>query len=182
MPRRPATEAEIAALASGIRLRILRMTYHQPLTNREIARRLVRDPATALHHVRRLVAAGLLQAMPVRRGARGAREIPYRSTAWSWSLELEPERAGPALHEAMLEAFLGEAAEVGVERLEQTRLVLRLDEAQLAEFRDRLYGLLREFAGRAVDPRTEGLGVYLAMHPAALAGKPDADRDTMEEV
>lgn len=181
LPRRPATEAEIAALASGIRLRILRMTHHQPLTNREIARRLGRDPSTALHHVRRLVDVGLLQTLPVRRGTRGAREIPYLSTGLSWSLEL----AGTAWHEAMLNAFLGEAAEVGVERLAQTRLVLRLDGGALAEFRDRLDELLREFAGRPVDPQAGGLGVYLALYPAAPdppapAGKPDADRDTMD--
>ncbi|HEY3478086.1 MAG TPA: winged helix-turn-helix domain-containing protein, partial [Streptomyces sp.] len=78
--RRPATEAEAAALASGIRLRIIRLTFSEALTNKELAQRLGRDPATTLHHVRKLVETGFLAAQPPRRGARGAKEIPYLST------------------------------------------------------------------------------------------------------
>ena len=81
-----ATEAEIATLASAVRLRIIRLTHTEALTNAEIAVRLGRDPATTLHHVRRLVTHGFLRAQPARRGARGAKEIPYRSTGLSLSL------------------------------------------------------------------------------------------------
>jgi DNA-binding CsgD family transcriptional regulator len=165
-PRRPATKEKAAALASAVRLRILRMTYQQPLTNKEIAQRLSRDPATTLHHVRKLVATGFLDPLPARRGARGAREIPYRSTGLSWSLDLGSYGDGGMVNEAVLEAFLGEVTEVGVERLDQTRLVLQLDEAQLGEFRDRLSGLLNEFAVRPAVPDAAVLAVYLALHPS----------------
>src|SRR5439155_18198906 len=60
--RRPATEAEARALASGIRLRILRLCLDRPLTNKEIAERLDANPATVLHHVRKLVDTGFLAA------------------------------------------------------------------------------------------------------------------------
>lgn len=167
LPRRPATRAEAAALASAVRLRILRMTYHQPLTNKEIAQRLGRDPATTLHHVRKLVATGFLDPLPARRGARGAKEIPYRSTGLSWSLDEAPGEDPALLAEAMLEAFLGEVADVGVERLNQSRLVLRLDEAQIEEFRDRLAGLLNEFATRPFDPDAAGTAVHVALYPSS---------------
>ena len=62
--RRPATEAEAKALASPLRLRILRLCLDQALTNKQLAGRLGRDPGTVLHHVRTLVATGFL-AEPV---------------------------------------------------------------------------------------------------------------------
>ena len=70
---RDATDAEARALASGLRLRILRMCLDEPLTNREIAAGLGRNPATVLHHVRTLVDTGILEPQEVRRGRRGAR-------------------------------------------------------------------------------------------------------------
>lgn len=164
LPRRPATPAQVTALASAIRLRILRMTYHEPLPNREIARRLDRDPATTLHHVRKLVDAGLLEALPARRGTRGAREIPYRSAGLSWTLDIDSVPGGEALDEAMLEAFLGEVADVGVGGLQQSRLALRLDAEQLEEFRGRLAALLNDFAGRPVVPGAGVVGVYVAVY------------------
>jgi DNA-binding transcriptional ArsR family regulator len=166
IPRRTATREQAAALASAVRLRILRMAYFQPLTNREIADRLGRDPATTLHHVRKLVDNGFLEALPARRGTRGAREIPYRATGLSWSLNPPEEGEPVGGSEAMLEAFLGEIGEVGVERLSQMRLALQLDDAQVEEFRERLAALLNEYAARPVDPDAAGLAVYVAVHPA----------------
>jgi DNA-binding transcriptional ArsR family regulator len=162
--RRAATEAEAAALSSGLRLRILRMTYEQPKTNKEIAEALGRDPATTLYHVRKLVDTGFLVAQPVRRGTRGAREIPYLSTGLSWSLDPAPGENPAVLGEAMFEAFLGEEADVGLERLQQIRLALRLDEAQLRELRDRMGALLNEFAARPSVPGADLHGVYLAVY------------------
>lgn len=163
-PRRSATRAEANALASALRLRILRMTYQQPLTNKEIAQRLGRDPATTLYHVRKLVDTGFLRALPVRRGVRGSREIPYLSTGLSWSLEPAPGDNEAVLAEAMFEAFLGEVAEAGFERLRQTRLALRLDAEQRGELRTRLAHLFDEFATRPTVPGVPLLGVYLAMY------------------
>src|SRR4051795_6284466 len=109
--RRRATDAEARALASAVRLRILRLGLDEPLTNQEIAARLGRNPATVLHHVRTLVDTGFLEAQPVRRGTRGAREVPYLSTGKSWLMDLE-DRPPPS-RDPLLAAFLEEVAAVG---------------------------------------------------------------------
>ena len=68
--RRPATEQEARTLASPLRLRILRLCLDVSLTNKEIAERLGKDPASVLYHVRRLVRTGFLVAEGERRGTR----------------------------------------------------------------------------------------------------------------
>ncbi|SDX76324.1 Helix-turn-helix domain-containing protein [Modestobacter sp. DSM 44400] len=161
--RRPATDAEARALASAVRLRVLRLCLDEALTNREIASRLDRNPASVLHHVRTLVDAGFLAPEQERRGSRGAREVPYRATGKSWLMDLDG-RPAPA-RDPLLAAFLDEVAGVGEDQLSSTRLGLRLSVAELAEFRDRLYGLLDEFARRPADPAGEKWSVYLGMHP-----------------
>ena len=165
--RRPATEAEAATLASAVRLRIIRLTLQEPLTNAQIAARLHRDPATTLHHVRRLVRHGFLEALPARPGPRGSTEIPYRGTRLSWSLE----EAGrdPSLAEAILEAYLDEVTEVGVGALEQSRLAVRLTPSGAAELRTELRALLDRYAARPEPPEGEAVAVYLSIYP----GVPD---------
>lgn len=163
--RRPATEAEIATLASAVRLRIIRLTLQEPLTNAQIAHRLHRDPATTLHHVRRLVRHGFLEALPARPGPRGSTEIPYRGTRLSWSLQ-GGER-DPSLGEAMLEAYLDEVTEVGVAALDQSRLAVRLAPADAAALRTELSALLDRYAACAEPPDGEAVAVYLSIYPGA---------------
>jgi DNA-binding transcriptional ArsR family regulator len=158
--RRDATPEEAAALASAVRLRIIRLTYQDALTNKEIAERLDKDPATTLHHVRKLVATGFLEAQPARSGNRGAKEIPYRSTGLSW--RLRGVGRGNEVSEAMLQAFLGEVADVGPGALEQTRLVVKIDPAEL---KSRLHSLMEELAARPVDRDTPTTAIYLAVYP-----------------
>lgn len=160
--RRPATEAEAQALASALRLRILRLCLDEALTNKDIARRLGRDPASVLHHVRRLVDTGFLEPLPVRRGSRGARERPYRATGKSWRISIGDRNRE---HGAMLEAFLDELNEAGVDAAEFTRLGLTLDAAHHAEFLDRLQQVFDEFADRAPDPDGDRWSVFFAIHP-----------------
>ncbi|TVT17131.1 winged helix-turn-helix domain-containing protein [Amycolatopsis acidiphila] len=162
--RREATEAEANALASGIRLRIIRLTYADALTNKELAERLGRDPATVLHHVRKLVDTGFLAPQPARRGNRGAKEIPYLSTGLSWYLD------EVGLHEqvgqAMLEAYLGEIAEVPSAELRQTRLVVQVSPADRTEFEDRLHALLEEFKARSETGGGDRTAIYIATYPS----------------
>jgi hypothetical protein len=161
--RRPATEAEAATLASAVRLRIIRLTLQEPLTNAQIAERLHRDPATTLHHVRRLVRHGFLKALPTRPGPRGSREIPYRGTRLSWSLDAAGTDS--SLAEAMLEAYLDEVTEVGVAALEQSRLAMRLAPADAAALRAELSALLDAYARRPEPPDGEAVAVYLSVYP-----------------
>src|ERR1043165_1544741 len=136
--RRPATDAEAKALASGVRLRIIRLCLDRALTNKEIAERLDANPATVLNHLRTLVATGFLVPQEERRGPRGSREVPYLSTRKSWQLD------GGGADQAMLEAFHQELAllegEAGTANL--ARLGLRLTPEEWQELQDRFQQLL----------------------------------------
>lgn len=157
--RQAELEADARALASVVRIRILRLCLDEPLTNKEIATRLGKDPATVLHHVRTLVDRGFLAAQPERRGPRGAREVPYLATRKSWRTPM-----GPAHGHVLVEAFLEELAEAPPETVELARLGLRLDAAGVAELRDRVSALLQEFADRPADPGGAPYAVFLAIH------------------
>ncbi|OXM44393.1 ArsR/SmtB family transcription factor [Amycolatopsis alba] len=161
-PRRAATEAEITAMASGIRLRIIRLTHSEALTNKELAERLDRDPATTLHHVRKLVDTGFLEALPPRRGTRGAKEIPYRSTGLSWHLDSRDR----GIDQAIFEAYLAEIADVGFDEVQQTRMVVQVPDEQIAEFETRLMELLDDFMNRPVDPAAKRTALYLSKYPS----------------
>jgi Mn-dependent DtxR family transcriptional regulator len=159
-PRRKATDEEARALASTLRMRILRVCLHEPHTNKEIAQILGRDPATTFHHVRRLQDTGFLEALPVRRGTRGSRERPYRATGKSWRLET------PAKDRVLVDAFLDEIALVPIESVETARLGLRMSEDVKEEFMHRMDDLLNEFRAR-VEGASAGKAwsVFFALHP-----------------
>jgi DNA-binding transcriptional ArsR family regulator len=166
MPRRQATEAEARALASALRLRILRLCLDDELTNKEIAHRLGRNPGSVLHHVRRLVETGFLVALPERQGSRGSREIPYRATGKSWELTGLKERLPglPSPSQVMLQTFLEELAEAGGEMGDASRLALTLTAEHFEEFAARIGGILDEFAARPPDPDGTRWSVFFALH------------------
>lgn len=183
--RRVPTDGEAKALASAVRLRILRMCADTPMTNAAIAERLGLNAATALHHVRTLVSSGFLEPMPSTRGRRGARSVPYRATRKSWVLD--ERRSARAMVEAFtqtLPALLGDedpdrasgagavAAPGGVPdpELQVARLGLRLDDAGRAELQRRLDEVLDEFATRPPTPDGAPVSLFLALHR-------DPDRD-----
>ncbi|MBO3083690.1 ArsR/SmtB family transcription factor [Cellulomonas fengjieae] len=152
-------DADARALASTLRIRILRLCLDEPLTNREIAQRLGRNPATVLHHVRTLVDRGFLVAQPTRRGARGAREVPYLATRKSWRTP-----GGPSMSRVLIDAFLEEVALVDTEELQISRLGLRLDAAGLEDLTSRVHAILEEFATRPPDPDGTPYSVFWALH------------------
>jgi hypothetical protein len=162
---RQATDAESKALASSLRMRILRVCLHEPRTNKEIAGILDRDPATTLHHVRRLVDTGFLAAQPVRRGVRGSREIPYLATGKSWQLSF-PSGTG-----TLLATFLDEAAQVALDELDITRIGLMLSPTERVELTTELIGLLERYRRRTSpphgrpEPNAQAWSVFLAVHP-----------------
>jgi len=161
--KRPATEEEARALASSLRLRILRLCLDRALTNKEIAARLQTNPATTLHHVRKLVATGFLAPQGERRGARGAREVPYLATGKSWTLDVRDSGvAGRGA--AMIEAFLDEVRLIDMDEAPFARLGLRLSEPDLNELRDRLSELLNDFRHRELDPAGRPYSIFVALY------------------
>ena len=157
--RRAATDEEARALASSLRLRILRICLDEGRTNKEVAGILGRDPASVLHHIRTLVRTGFLVAEQERRGARGAREIPYRATRKSWQLHLPPG------DRTLTEAFAEEVRLVPAAEVDATRMGLRLSAADTEEFRARLHALLEEYADRPEDPDGTAWSLFVAFHP-----------------
>lgn len=155
-------DADARALASVLRIRILRLCLDQALTNKEIAARLGRDPGTVYHHVRLLAERGFLAEQPARRGPRGAREVPYLATGKSWRTPL-----GPSGFRVLVETFLEELGEADPATVETSRLGLRLDHEGYEELMQRLGDLLQEFADRAPDPAGTPYSLFLAVHEDA---------------
>ena len=160
-----ATEAEAKAVASAVRLRILRLCLDRALTNKEIAERLGSNPATVLHHVRKLVDTGFLAPQEERAGARGAREIPYLATRKSWALQLGEEFKSD-MTVAMLEAFRTEVEQVpDPAQVNAGRLGLRLNEEQYRELTRRCKDLFDELAQWQPGPGAKPYSLFMAIHP-----------------
>lgn len=162
--RRPADEAEAKAIASPLRLRILRLTLHEPRTNQAIAEALGLNPATVLHHVRTLVENGFLIEQPVRRGSRGSRERPYLASGKSWYLDTgEPTRT--AGEDLLLQTFLDEVVALPAGTLQTYRLGFRLREEDRERIVERLEELLQEVAQLPSDPGGTPWSLFLGLHP-----------------
>src|SRR5215212_8903307 len=80
-----------------------------------------------------------------RRGARGAREVPYRATGKSWRIEVVDETQGRANTAALVEAFIDDVRRVGAENVDAARLGLRLTPTEYKELKLRLAELLDDF-------------------------------------
>ena len=149
------------ALAHPLRLRILRLTLNQPMTNRQLADRLDRDPGTVLHHVRMLVRGGFLAAQPVREGKRGALERPYRATGKSWQVRITPSADHLV---SVMDAVRDEILEAGTDAtLSSMRLGVRLLPEDLAELRRRIRQLGDDFVWRD-HPDGEPVGILAPAH------------------
>ena len=139
------------------------------MTNKELAGRLGIDPASAHYHVRRLVDAGLLDALPPRARAAGGLEIPYRSRGRSWALDLDDDERPTS---AILEAFLAELGEVGAHRVKHAiRGRAVVTPARRAELVRRLREVLDEFSDD--DPGGKPWSVFIALHPDPPRLSPD---------
>lgn len=155
----PEVDADARALASVVRMRILRLCLDEALTNKQIAARLDKDPATTYHHVRTLAARGFLAAEAERRGARGAREIPYRATKKSWRTDI-----GEAGSRLLIETFLEEVAEAPPSSVVTSRLGVRLGPEAYAQLQRRLGDLLQEYADLEPDPEGTPYSIFVAVH------------------
>lgn len=160
-PERDATPREMRALGHPLRWRILRLTLDTPLTNKQIAERVGRDPGTVLHHVRELVRTGFLAADDVRAGKRGALERPYRATGKSWRLRLVPN-AGATV--SIMDAAREELLEAGPESVLATlRLGVRLKPDAVVQLQRELNALGDQFAKRD-DPDGDPVGIVAVVH------------------
>jgi DNA-binding transcriptional ArsR family regulator len=160
--RRPATPAEAKALAHPLRLRILRMCLLEELTNKQLADRLGSDPGTVFYHVRQLVGAGLLQQAPVRTGASGALEKPYRSSGVTWWIDGPLSNEPADVRYASVEAFQAELEKAGPESVATyERFALHLSADDVEELDRRILAVLDEYV--ATDDQRRGRPVHGGM-------------------
>ncbi|ALQ30292.1 ArsR family transcriptional regulator [Arthrobacter sp. YC-RL1] len=158
MPTDELAQARARALSSPLRLRILRLCLHESRTNKEIADLLELNPATSLHHVRTLVSSGFLEAEEPRKGNRGAKEVPYRSTKLSWGTRI-PD-AAPLL----VDTFLQEINGLTPQEMQVVRVGLKLGEKSQKEMMARLRAVIEDYAMR--EPEEDGVptSLFLAHH------------------
>ncbi|VVJ18738.1 Transcriptional regulator [Amycolatopsis camponoti] len=168
--RRPATPAEAKALGHPLRLRIMRMCLLEELTNKQLADRLDRDPGTVLHHVRQLVSAGLLKPAPVRTGASGALEKPYKADNETWWLDGPLAGADAETRFAPIEIFQEEIRAAGPESVAvHEKFLLHLSPDEIEELDRRILAVLDEYVAtdheRADRPAVGGIFVLHLADP-----------------
>ena len=156
-------------MASSLRLRILRLTVDEPLTNREIAERLGRNPATTLHHVRTLVDTGFLVAEPAPAWRARVEGDPVSGDAVVLAAQYR-RRFRPSIARDARDVPHRKAEAAGLDRLRASRLGLRLRPEEREEFEDRLQVLLDEYAARPPSQGGEAWSVFLALHPDVSRG------------
>ncbi len=152
----PDFQTRARALSSPVRFRILRACLHQSRTNKEIAEALDMNPATVLHHVRTLVAAGFLAAEEPRVGKRGAREIPYRSTGSTWGKRLTGHP------HVLVETFIQEVDGLQPEEMDIWRLGVKLSDKDRTEMMRRIKDIFEEYALKEPDDDGAATSLFLA--------------------
>jgi DNA-binding transcriptional ArsR family regulator len=163
--RRTATPEETRALAHPLRLRIIRLLYDQPLSNKMLATRLDEHPATVLHHVRTLARTGFVEPAGEQPGARGTVEKLYRSTGKSWELSIDEPDDAIAVSRAGLDAFAVELREAG-DDFDMSRVALTITPERRLELQTRMLALLDEYAGHD-DADGERWAIFVAYHRRA---------------
>ena len=165
-----ATVAQVKAVSSATRVRIMRLCHGREWTNKQLADRLGLDPSTVLHHLRILERAGLIEPVAARQGPSGAFEKPYKSTGLSWQLILDDaliDEDGSG-EPAPLSAFRQEFLEAGVDSaVELTRFVVHLSDDDLSEFVQQFTALIERYVsgnGPRQDAGATGYGAFFAVH------------------
>jgi DNA-binding transcriptional ArsR family regulator len=141
-PRRPMTAAEAKALGHPTRLKILFACREEGRTTKQLADALGVSPGTIHHHLRPLVEQGFLVALEARRGARGAREQPYRATGRSWEVSATAAST-EALRSVAAEELLGAGPD---ELVTLARLGLWLRPEELEEVAARVQAVVDDLA------------------------------------
>jgi DNA-binding transcriptional ArsR family regulator len=144
--RRPPTALEAKALAHPLRQRIVRQCGTREMTNKELADHLGVPPGTALHHVRLLVRAGLLEPVDVRTGTGGALERPYRATGATWWLDDPLGGTAPDVRFGPVAAALDDALAAGPDAVSTSAAFrLHLSDDDVAELDRRILAVLDEY-------------------------------------
>jgi hypothetical protein len=131
---------------------VLGQGMEQELTNRQLADALEKEPGSVLPHVRMLVRAGFLIAAPVRTGASGALEKPYRATGKTWWLDDPLAGAEPDVRFAPIQLAMTDAQAAGPQGLATyASFMLHLSKEDVAELDRRLLAVIDEYIASDAD-------------------------------
>ena len=108
-------------------------------------------------------------ATGVGRGARGAREVPYRATGLSWHTPV------PGISVVLLETMRQQLQGVDPEQIAVTWLGLRLNAEHRAELDARVQALATEFKDRGPDPDGDAYSLVMVTHPDLNPSPPGDD-------
>lgn len=153
---------QLKALGHPLRLRVLEMLGtegEEPLTNRELARRLGVDPGHLHFHVKMLLRAGLIE----RAGGGKGREKPYRSVATT--VRVAPQLLGSRLTSDLQAAMLDEVQRAFQARKEgefrSAQVTARVTPEQALELITELVEKARKLEDIKLDP----LVITAVLHP-----------------
>ena len=180
------------AYAHPLRQRILAQLSQGPATQTEIARMLDMAPASARHHLHKLMAAGFVTQRKTRKGPHGITEKLFETpksskgkTPMKWATK-HGSRADLTMRKLNLDDVL-ETHRVG------SRIIMRDPAAffglftlevaatrdELAELRDRVHAMVTEFESnlpppqkRAKDQKLEHCKLHFGIYPSHPASTP----------
>jgi DNA-binding transcriptional ArsR family regulator len=161
------SEQQLKAISDMARSRILGVIQYQPLTARQIARRLQATPGAIGHHLHVLEEAGLIKVV-ARRITRGIVASYYTRTARIFDFSLPPDVTGSA-------AAPDVTGKAHAELLDATHSYeddplsysafphVRLSHARLLTYQKRFQSLINELIEEVPDQHGEVYGVFLGI-------------------
>jgi DNA-binding transcriptional ArsR family regulator len=161
------TEQQFKAISDMARSRILGVIQYQPLTARQIARRLRATPGAIGHHLRVLEEAGLVRIV-ARRITRGIVASYYTRTARIFDYDLPSDVKGLTMQLDVAEKARAELMDATISYENDPVYYsafphVRLSSARLMEYQQRFRALVDELIEEAPDPDGEVCGVFLGI-------------------
>jgi DNA-binding transcriptional ArsR family regulator len=193
-------------ISDPLRLRLLELAREEPVTAKEMARRLGVSQTRLYYHLKLLEERGLL-AVASTRLVSGIVEKRYRTTAYRLSVDktlIGPTAQGSDALDTYLSVVLDEVRseinrsvdaglidleQIGADEIAPRRLVLgrnwgRLTPAQVAEFSRRQYELwrfLEDAEAEADGPDAQLYEALFAFYPTLTTGRSSAENAATEE-
>jgi DNA-binding transcriptional ArsR family regulator len=172
------THEQMRALGDAVRTNITKAIQYQPLTAKEIARRLSMSPGTVGHHLHVLERAGLVQVVALRL-VRGTVAKYYTRTARMYGFPANHATdAAPPIELDMATHCRDEVAQTVAEATDDTVCLTYFPHAIVAPDRvdyyaERIEALIAEFLAEAPTPdgKLMGLGAFFFTAPSAIQPK-----------
>lgn len=161
------SEQQLKAISDLARSRILGVIQYQPLTARQIARRLQATPGAIGHHLSVLEEAGLVRVV-ARRITRGIIASYYTRAARIFDFSFSPDVTGSAAAPDVTDKAHAELLDATVSYKDNPLSYsafphVRLSHARLLTYQERFQALIDELIEEAPDQHGEVYGLFLGI-------------------